>query len=223
MVDWNHMNDTISKPVSSESHNFIYWLQTWPYKHLLSWWCHLHSIYFIFCCLCGFVCDCLAWNWRLWIIIWFLMVWPCFMEVLWEWILQSCDNVTSDDPSWFPVWRASFTKFREKWSKPRGFLMCHHLVWKFSFAISCVIQHPAVVPYHWLLSHSTTISLLWHLFLNWALQCHPVIFQNHTSLKLLILLRIMSPFKGTLSFPSFTILMIIKVFITPKNLLFHLW
>ena len=151
------------------------------------------------------------------------MVWPCFREVLWEWILQSCDNVTSDNPGWFPVWRAGFTIYREKWLKPCGFfLMHHHLVWKFSSAISHVIQHPAVVPHHQLLSRSTTISLLWHLLLNWALKCHYVIFQNHTSLKLLILLRIMSPFEGTLSFPSFTNHMIIKVFITPKNLLFHL-
>ena len=104
-----------------------------------------------------------------------------------------------------------------------AFLMCHHLVWKFSSTISHVIQHPAIVPNHWLLSHSTTISLLWHLLLNWALKQHYVIIQNHTSLKLLILLRIMSPFEGTLSCPSFTIHMIIKVFITPKNLLLHLW
>ena len=102
-----------------------------------------------------------------------------------------------------------------------AFLMRHHLVWKFSSAISHVIQHPTVVPHHWLLSHSTTISLLWHLLLNWPLKHHYVIFQCHMSLKLLILLRIMSPFEGTLSFPSFAIHMIIKVFITPKNLLFH--
>ena len=38
--------------------------------------------------------------------------------------------------------------------------MCHHLVWKFSFAISRVIQHPAIVPQHWLLSHSTTYFLI---------------------------------------------------------------
>ena len=81
LVDRNHMNDTISKPVLLESHDFVYWLQTWPYKHLMSWWCHLHSIYFIFCCLCGFVCDCLDWNWGLWIIIWFSMVWPCYREI----------------------------------------------------------------------------------------------------------------------------------------------
>ena len=40
------------------------------------------------------------------------------------------------------------------------FLMHHHLVWKFSFAISRFIQHPAVVPQHWLLSHSTTYFLI---------------------------------------------------------------
>ena len=36
-------------------------------------------------------------------------------------------------------------------------------VWKFSPPISHVIQHPAVVPHIWLLSHSTNISILWHL------------------------------------------------------------
>ena len=38
--------------------------------------------------------------------------------------------------------------------------MCHHLVWKFSFTISHVIQHPTIVPQHWLLSHSTTYFLI---------------------------------------------------------------
>ena len=94
LVDRNHMNDTTSKPVSLESHDFVYWLQTWPYKHLISWWCHLHSIYFTFCCLYGFVCGCLDWNWGLWIVIWFFMVWPCDREVLWKYSLQSCDSVT---------------------------------------------------------------------------------------------------------------------------------
>ena len=94
-------------------------------------------------------------------------------------------------------------------------------VWKFSPPISCVIQHPAVVPHIWLLSHSTIISLLWHLCLNQVLKCYYVIIQSHMSLKLLILLRIMSPLKGTLSIPSFANHMIIKVFITPKNPFFH--
>ena len=216
------MNDTISKLASLESHDFIYWLQTWPYKHLISWWCHLHSIYFIFCCLCGFVCGCLDWNWGLWIIIWFFMLWPCHREVLWKYSLWSYDSVTNNDPSWFPVWRVGFTKFRENRLKPHGFLMCHHSLWKFSPSISHVIQHLAVVPHIWLLPHSTNISLLWHLHLNWPLKCCYVIIQSHISLKLLVLLRIMILFSGTLSFPLFAIHMIINMSIIPANLPFHL-
>jgi hypothetical protein len=38
--------------------------------------------------------------------------------------------------------------------------MHHHLVWKFSSAISRVIQHPAVVPHCWLLSHFNNYFLI---------------------------------------------------------------
>ena len=89
--------------------------------------------------------------------------------------------------------------------------------WKFSSAISRVIQHPAIVPHHWLLSHSTIISPLWHLLLNRALKRHYAIIPSHTSLKLLVLLRIMSLFKGTLSFLIFVIHMIINMSIIPTS------
>ena len=91
------------------------------------------------------------------------------------------------------------------------------LVWKFSPPVSHVIQHPTVVPHLWLIPHSINIFLLWPLLLTWALKHHYAIIQSHTSLKLLILLRIMSPFKGTSSFPSFMSHMIIKAIITPKK------
>ena len=49
--DKNHMNDTISKPVSLQSHDFVYWLQTWPYKHLIhdDVICAASISYFIVC------------------------------------------------------------------------------------------------------------------------------------------------------------------------------
>ena len=84
------------------------------------------------------------------------------------------------------------------------------------------MQHPAVIPHHWLLSHLTIISLLWHLLLNQALKCRYVIIPSHTSLKLLVLLRIMSLFKGTLSFLIFMIHTIINMSIIPTNIPFHL-
>ena len=58
----------------------------------------------------------------------------------------------------------------KKWLKPHGLLMCHDSVWKFSFLICCVIQHPAVIPHLWLLPQSTSTFLLWHPHLNWALK-----------------------------------------------------
>jgi hypothetical protein len=131
--------------------------------------------------------------------------------------------VTNDNPGWCQFGGPALLNLEKNdRSHVAFFLMCHHLVWKFSSAISRVIQHPAIIPHCWLLSHSTIISLLWHLLLNRALKHHYVIIQSHMSLKLLILLSIMSPFEGTLSFSSLVSHTIIKPFITPKNLLFHL-
>ena len=101
---------------------------------------------------------------------------------------------------------------------PHGLFDVPWSIWKFSSVISHIIQHPTVVPHLWLFSHSTNIFPLWYLLLNQALKHCYVIIQSHMSSKLLILMRIMSPFEETLSFPLFMIHMIIKMSIIPTNL-----
>ena len=170
------MNDTISKPVSLKSHDFIYWLQTWPYKHLLSWWYHLHSIYFIFCCMCGFVCDCLAWNWRLWIIIWFLMVWPCFREVCGSefykvvtmWQVTILVGSQLEGPALLNV---------EKNDQSHMAFFCCAIIWSGSFHSPLVVSYSIPPLSHNIGSCHTQqlISLLWHLLLNRALKHHHII------------------------------------------------